>query len=158
MDIYLKYRINQREMDKMKFNKKFLVEVVVGVACVTLVYGTLGGFKEEEPKDTQVVTLQSIGSNQNGIYQVGDFITYKVNPLKTMGEVNINVVEGERVQLAQDIRQLVIAEVPAEQYILTIQKDGKYYATKLLTQDQMIDTIDLSAKEVEEYILEKENR
>lgn len=141
----------------MKFNKKFLVEVVVGVACVTLVYGTLGGFKEEEPKDTQVVTLQSIGSNQNGIYQVGEYMTYKVNPTKTMGEVTLNVVSGEKVQLAQDIRQLAIAEVPAEQYMFVVSKDGEYLFTKILTQDQLIDTIDLSAKEVEEYILEKEN-
>lgn len=142
----------------MKLNQKFIVEVIVGVACVVLVCGTLNGLKEEEPADTKVVTLQSIGTNQNGIYQVGEFMTYKVNPLKTMGEVTINVVEGERVQLAQDIRQLVIAEVPAEQYILTISKDGEYYATKLLTQDQMIDTIDLTSKEVEQYILEKENK
>ena len=141
----------------MKYGKKFLVEVVVGVACVTLVYGTLGGFKEEEPKDTQVVTLQSIGSNQNGIYQVGEYMTYKVNPTKTMGEVTLNVVSGEKVQLAQDIRQLAIAEVPAEQYMFVVSKDGEYLFTKILTQDQLLDTIDLSAKEVEEYILEKEN-
>lgn len=141
----------------MKLNRKFLVEMIVGIACVTAVVGTLEACKTPEPENTQVVTLQSIGSNQNGIYQVGEYMTYKVNPTKTMGEVTLNVVSGEKVQLAQDIRQLAIAEVPAEQYMFVVSKDGEYLFTKVLTQDQLIDTIDKTPKEVEEYILDKEN-